>query len=163
MKGAWISDDGLYRYRLARRWSSGVTMVFILLNPSTADAEVDDPTIRRCIGFAKREGCGALEVINLYALRATKPIHLLDHPDPEGPENPMAWAQTLFDNYPGFIVAGWGAHSGMVDLPPSKALRGYCSSQPMMCLGTTKEGAPRHPLYVKADQPLREWGVRENG
>lgn len=156
MKGAWVSHDGLYRYRLQRRWGSGGRMVFILLNPSTADAKVDDRTTVRCIGYAKREGCGAMEIINLYALRATKPIHLLDHPDPEGPENPMAWAQALFDTEPALIVAGWGAQAGSEDLPASKALRGYASG-PMMCLGTTKEGSPRHPLYLKADQPLMEW------
>jgi hypothetical protein len=156
IKGAWISDDGLYRYRLQRSWGVGAIMVFIMLNPSTADANIDDPTVRRCIGFAKREGCSSLEVLNLYALRATKPVHLLDHPDPEGPENPLAWAEALFDTDPAFIVAAWGAHAGMTDLPPSKALRGYCS-KPLLCLGETQDGMPRHPLYVKADQPLREW------
>jgi len=86
--GAIVSDDGLYRYRLWRRWDAECpTMVWIMLNPSTADAEVDDPTIRRCIGFARREHCGGIEVVNLYALRATNPAA---HPTPEGPENAKA-------------------------------------------------------------------------
>ena len=73
---AVLSECGLYRYRLDRRWADGPTCGFIMLNPSTADAEVDDPTIRRCIGFAKREACGALIVVNIYPLRATKPADL---------------------------------------------------------------------------------------
>ena len=158
--GAWISDDGLYRYRLWRCWGDGPTMAFAMLNPSTADATTDDPTIRRCLGFAKREGCGSLQVVNLYALRATKPAHLLDHPDPEGPENPMAWAEVLYE--PNTVaVAAWGAKvalgglRGLDGLPGSKALRG--SSPGWRCLGTTKCGAPRHPLYVRADQELIPW------
>ena len=70
---AIISPCGRYRYRLDRRWGDGRTMGFIMLNPSTADAENDDPTIRRCIGFAKREGCDAIAVVNLYALREGRP------------------------------------------------------------------------------------------
>jgi hypothetical protein len=157
---AMISPGGLYRYWLGRRWGEGPRMVFVMLNPSTADGRQDDPTIRRCIGFAKREGCGGVEVVNLYALRATKPIHLLDTPDPEGPDNPLAWAQTLYpderdgDEPLGPVVAAWGAFDHP-DLPESVALRG-CSA-PMVCLGRTKEGRPRHPLYVRADQELEPW------
>ncbi len=155
VKSAVLSGDRLYRYILSRGWASGPRMVWIMLNPSTADAENDDPTIRRCIGFAKREGCGSLDVVNLYALRCTKPKHLLDHPDPEGPDNPLAWAQVLFDPEPEFIVAAWGAFDTS-DLPRPKALVGYCSGS-MLCLGTTAKNAPRHPLYVKADAPLVVW------
>lgn len=152
--GAWISDDGLYRYRLWRTWAEELRpMVFVMLNPSTADATTDDPTIRRCIGFAKREGCGGIQVVNLYALRATKPLHLLDHPDPEGPENSMAWAEVLYDG--AVPVAAWGANALLPGLPESEALTS--SSPAWYCLGTTKDGAPRHPLYVPADQPLERW------
>lgn len=74
LRGAVISDDGRYRYRLWRTWAPELPrMAWIMLNPSTADAEVDDPTIRRCVGFAKREGCGGIEVVNLYAYRSTDP------------------------------------------------------------------------------------------
>jgi hypothetical protein len=156
--GAWISDDGLYRYRLQRVWEAErPTMAWVMLNPSTADAVQDDRTIGRCIGFAQREGCGAIDVVNLYALRTTKPKHLLDHPDPEGDDNPLAWAQVLWDEQPEFIVAAWGAGAANLDLPPSRALRGYCSG-PMLCLGTTKTGEPRHPLYLPAETPLEVWG-----
>lgn len=156
---AVISDDDLYRYRLGRRWDGGPLMVFLMLNPSVADAEVDDPTIRRCMGFARREGCGGIEVLNLYALRCTKPVHLLDHPDPEGAGNVEAW-QSVLANPTGPLVAAWGAF-GLTTLPMSKAL---CAGRRMTyvqpgwwSLGLTKSGQPRHPLYVRADQPLEMW------
>lgn len=153
--GAVISDDQLYRYKLWREWNvfKGSCMVFLMLNPSTADAITDDPTIRRCQGFAIRNGCGSMEVVNLYALRCTKPEHLRDHPDPEGPDNPLWWASAIYDNprMEKIIVAAWGAHDRS-DLPESKALRGFCEKA--FCLGTTKAGHPRHPLYVHHETPL---------
>lgn len=81
------SISGDYRYRLGRAWAGGPTCTFIMLNPSTADADQDDPTIRRCVGFAKALGCGALEVVNLYAYRATNPRDLLRQDERVGPEN----------------------------------------------------------------------------
>lgn len=156
-RGVNLSADGLYRYRLWRSWDQYAPhMVFIMLNPSTADAEVDDPTIRRCMGFAKREACGGIDVINLYALRATKPIHLLDHPDPEGPENDETWEQVLTaaDGPIGPVVAAWGA-SRPKKVAYSKALNSRAVQMlEWKCLGLTSHHAPRHPLYVKADQPL---------
>lgn len=87
-RGALISDDGVYRYRLHRTWDSAKpTVAFLMLNPSTADATEDDPTIRRCIGFAKEWGYGTLIVGNLFALRSTDPERLTEHPEPVGPEN----------------------------------------------------------------------------
>jgi hypothetical protein len=72
-----MSPCGLYRYWLSRTWDPAKpTLVFVMLNPSTANALVDDPTIRKCVGFAKRAGYGAIEVVNLYAFRATKPKDL---------------------------------------------------------------------------------------
>lgn len=156
--GAWISDDELYRYRLWRRWGEGQTMVWVMLNPSTADATEDDATIRRCIGFAKREGCGGIEVVNRYALRATNPKHLLDHPDPEGPLNPVGWAHSAiydFDSPEALVVFAWGAFAH-ADLPTSKALTGYAGPLPF-CLGTTQDGAPCHPLRLSATTELRRW------
>ena len=153
--GAYISGDGLYRYRLWRRWEDdGRTMVWIMLNPSTADAETDDPTIRRCISFAKREGCNAIEVINLYALRCTKPKHLLDHPDPEGEDNGRVWWQTLNISGMPLIVAAWGASVPKL-APPSQALLRFKDfSDEWLCLGQTADGSPRHPLYIPADTRL---------
>jgi hypothetical protein len=154
-KDAVISDDGLYRYWLGRRWDERPLMAFVMLNPSTADADIDDPTIRRCMGFARREECGGIMVVNLYALRATKPIHLLDHPEPEGPLNEYAWECALRDapERPiAYTVAAWGANCHLPGLPASRAF--WSTSRSWRCLGLTKGGDPRHPLYVRADQPL---------
>ena len=151
---AVISSDGLYRYRLGRYWGPGKVMAWAMLNPSTADADVDDPTIRRCMGFARREGFDGIEVINLYGLRATKPKHLLDHPDPEGPDNLENWTDVLHDHRIGMVVAAWGAHAGMGHLPASHAANRWGYGVRWMCLGTTNDGYPRHPLYVKGDTEL---------
>lgn len=157
LAGAQISTCGTYRYTLDRVWNASLpTAVFIMLNPSTADASIDDPTIRRCINFAKREGCGGLTVVNLYALRATDPAELHTHPAPVGSKNSM-WTCAVLCNDPGLVLVAWGAHP----LAPVRA--GYAAHAiaahglTPMCLGTTKSGAPRHPLYVHADQPLQAW------
>src|SRR6185312_12359012 len=106
---AYISDCGRYRYGLGREWDypAKPALTFIMLNPSTADAEQDDPTIRRCIGFAKRDGFGALTVLNLYALRATDPRELERADDPKGPENDTMLRLHLKRG--GTFVAAWGA------------------------------------------------------
>lgn len=152
LRTADISPDGIYRYRLTRVWGSLPTLPFIMLNPSTADSTKDDPTIRRCIGFAKREGFGGIEVCNLYAFRATKPADLWQADDPIGPRNGQVLRDLLTRwNGGSPIVAAWGAHAKhervawLLDKPGAHRLR---------CLGITKHGAPRHPLYVKGDQPL---------
>lgn len=161
-KSADISGCGTYRYRLGRRWGPGTSVLWIMLNPSTADALGDDPTIRRCIGFTKAWGHDAIEVVNLYALRATDPQSLLRHRDPFGPRN---WhtLQGAIGARHALIMAAWGA----------KAARHPAATHihvPMMagrigahlhCLATTKDGHPRHPLYVKGDtEPIPFGGVR---
>jgi hypothetical protein len=153
---AIISDDGLYRYHLSRRWAAGgQCMVWIMLNPSTADADIDDPTIRRCIGFAKREGYNAIEVLNCYALRCTRPTHLLDHPDPEGPDNLLAW-QSVLDLPNRDVVAAWGASWLRLDgLPTSRALEHFEHREHEWgCLGYTDSAMPLHPLYVPKNAPF---------
>lgn len=146
---ATISECGLYRYRLTREWGAGATAVFIMLNPSTADASQDDPTIRRCVGFAKREGCGRLEVVNLFAFRATAPKDMRAAADPIGPENDahILAAVTAAD---GPRIAAWGAHGGQRGKEVGRRLRGMG----LKCLGLTAALAPRHPLYVRGDAPL---------
>lgn len=152
--GASLSADGVYRYRLWRRWGRGPRMVWVMLNPSTADANVNDPTIRRCISFARREGYDAIDVINLYALRTPHPEHLLDHPDPEGPANLSSWQSTLgYPNRPRAVVAAWGAHATDRRLPGSQAFE-TVSIDDWLCLGKTQDGSPRHPLYVHSSTPL---------
>ena len=151
---AEISPCGLYRYTLTRKIDSPFRWVrpalFIMLNPSTADANQDDPTIRRCLSFAKREGCTHLTVVNLFALRATNPKELICHPDPIGPLNNIRIAEEIEKHKFGLIVGAWGSHpfaKGRADLIKSKY-------GPFLCLGKTKDGSPRHPLYVKGDACL---------
>ncbi len=128
-------------------------MVFLMLNPSTADAEQDDPTIRRCIGFAKREGYGRLQVLNLFAGRATRPADLFAMEDPVGPAN-VNHIQTVVSSDQPIIVA-WGAHPKAQQA--YEQFRQIIRFPAMRCLGVCKAGAPRHPLYVRKDQALITW------
>lgn len=148
-KSAIFSDCRSYRYVLRRSWDDGLPpLVVIGLNPSTADETVDDPTIRRCIGFAKRESYGGLVMLNLFAFRATDPRELTLAVDPVGPDNDR-WLgeETLEHN----VLCAWGAHH-MADGRESWLRRSFVRN--WMCLGKTKNGAPRHPLYLPADTGL---------
>jgi hypothetical protein len=161
-RDATLSPDGVYRYELSRDWSDSGSispaMTFIMLNPSTADASIDDPTIRRCIGFARREGYSRLVVLNLYAYRATNPHDLLRCPEPVGPWNDgqinVAFDRAYRAGSP--IVVAWGTHSR-----PERVKEVLALSQgvPLQCLGTTKDGHPKHPLYIRGDQPLIPFGA----
>ena len=158
-RGATVSLDGVYRYRLTRRWGEddGPMVTWIMLNPSTADGTEDDPTIRRCIGFSQSWGFDALTVVNLFGFRATDPKALMDADEPIGPLN-YRHVRMAMDMAAG-IVCAWGANARKVPqyrfVPDVAELAGR---SPLFCLGTTKDGSPRHPLYVKADTPLvRFW------
>lgn len=152
-KDAYISDDGLYRYNLVREWDENLpAMLFIMLNPSTADAVDDDPTIRRCIGFAERENCGMIEVVNLFAWRATNPKELKTAPDPIGPENDDIIAEAAADA--AHIVCAWGTHGVLNKRNKDILWKLQFGEYSAMCLGTTKAGHPKHPLYIPKDQPL---------
>ena len=158
---AVLSDCGHYRYRLGRTWGHGERMAWIMLNPSTADADVDDPTIRRCMGFARREGYDGIEVINLYAWRATDPKELAETYPVEGADNPRHWGDVLADHGIGMIVAAWGSSRQKVggEVLRSRALDQWFTGG-WFCLGTTASGAPRHPLYVKGDTEFVSWSAR---
>lgn len=150
---ATISDDGVYRYDLTRTWDAASgRLTFVMLNPSTADAAVDDPTIRRCKAFAKREGFGGIVVLNLYALRATNPRELDIADDPVGPGNDDTIARVLASKTR--AVAAWGAHAAPARARAVTALAPHVAWQ---ALSTTKAGAPRHPLYVRGDTPLEAY------
>lgn len=154
--------QGPYRYLLARTWANGPRATFVMLNPSTADASEDDPTIRRCIGFAKREGCGGLDVVNLLAFRSTDPQGLRLALDPYGPENPTH-VRDAFRRSQGPVIAAWGSHPlarRPVDMAAWVAEIAEEEGKAMLCLGVTRDGSPRHPLYLRADAPLRPWGVQ---
>jgi hypothetical protein len=157
---AVLSACGRYRYRLERWWDNGYPLHVVMLNPSTADAALDDPTIRRCVRFAKRDGYAGLVVLNLYAWRATRPLDMFAAPDPVGPDNDhhLELARAAVNGSPAgaYMLAAWGAHAR----PDRVAVvRRLLASVDLRCLGTTKEGHPRHPLYVRGTAPARPWPV----
>ena len=150
---AIYSDCENYRYVLTRIWDvAGRKVLFIMLNPSTADATNDDPTIRRCMGFARDWGYGILEVGNLFAYRAAKPEELADVSDPVGPEND-GWLSSL-GRYTDLVVyagGNHGAHQGR-----AKYVKEYLWVRHVQWhhLGLTRAGQPRHPLYLAKSCPL---------
>ena len=139
---------GEYRYTLTRVWDPALPMItFVLLNPSTADAVQLDPTLRRCVGFAKREGYGGMVILNLYAFRTKDPKIMMAATDPVGPENDRVLADVT-----GTVVAGWGTNAD-----PARVTRARALLPRLHALGVTKSGCPRHPLYVRAGAPMIEW------
>lgn len=158
---ARLSDDELYRYTLGRRWGAlddRGAAVFVMLNPSTADATLDDPTVRRCIGFAKSLGCGGVHVVNLYAYRATRPSDLWKAADPVGPENDEILRGTFRAAHEEMrpIIAAWGANAKPERVQQVVRLAG---SAPLSALGVTKDGHPRHPLYLRRDATPEPWSL----
>lgn len=154
--GAQISPCGTYRYKLWRSWSLLIPSdeaLFVMLNPSTADGDQDDPTIRRCIGFAKAWGCEGLMVANLYALRSTDPSAIRHHPDPVGPLNDELLAEMVRHRD---IVCAWGANAPAERVAEFVALVAENGGR-LWSLATTKTGQPRHPLYLRKDAELRQW------
>ena len=153
-RGATFSRCDRYRYQLTRIWDTAVTAVtFIMLNPSTASHLVDDPTIRRCMQFARREKYGGMGVVNLYAWRATDPSELTEVFDPQGPENDEHLRNAI--EYARFantqIICAWGAHPLARDVGDVLVTRYGLEGVQFSCLGKTKDGYPRHPLYVPSN------------
>lgn len=153
--GATISPDGVYRYSLERMWNDGgpLGVTWVMLNPSTADATVDDATIRVCIDFSQRWGYDWLRVVNLFAFRATKPQVLTTADDPVGPDNMTHVIKALKGSR--ITVVAWGANWSKV--PGAGSVIEHLKGQdhPLYCLGTTKDGSPRHPLYIaRTTQPM---------
>ncbi|HEY0239987.1 MAG TPA: DUF1643 domain-containing protein [Friedmanniella sp.] len=149
---AEFSRDGRYRYALRRTWAAGPSMLWVLANPSSADAANDDPTLRRCTRFAVDHGCGGLGVVNLWAWRATDPRELDGVDDPVGPDNDR-WITALSRQADGPVVLGWGVQTS----PRVASVRQLLGRRPTHCLGRTRAGHPRHPLYVSAETRLRPW------
>lgn len=158
--GADISPCGRYRYRLWRVWDRGLSrLVFIMLNPSTADGRADDPTIRSCARLARALGYGAIEIVNLFAWRATKPADLPLPPSrARGAGNARAIEAAVRR---GVVVCAWGAHKYAVDVAPGVLSVVALHKRHAYCLGRTKSGAPRHPLYVRTDAKLEIYWERQ--
>lgn len=153
--GAVISACGLYRYRLWRRWGSGAHVTWIMLNPSTAGELDDDATIRKCVGFARRWGCDAIDVVNLFAWRATNPSDLGPLADPVGPDNDAHIEEA--GRSAALVVVAWGRGAGVpVALIRSRAARvlELLVRHSVQCLGRADNGAPRHPLMLSYTSQL---------
>jgi hypothetical protein len=145
-RGAVLSDDREYRYRLRRCWDvTDPIVAFVMLNPSTADETADDPTVRRCIGYAKEWGYGTLLVGNLFALRTPNPDDLTDHPRPVGPQND-AWLRRIATEADR-VVAAWGANGDIMGR--GEVVAKQLDSE-LHALDTTRDGHPVHPLYQPA-------------
>lgn len=165
MKGlASFDASGKYRYSLHRRWHAGPRRVcFCMLNPSTADASRNDPTVRRCIGYAMDWGFDALEVVNIFALRSTDPGALRADEDPVGPRNTAAIVRAAGRSE--LVVAAWGVHGGIGDRGAA-VLRRLGGGFDVRCLGMTREGYPKHPLYLPKSaqlEPIRRELVADGG
>ena len=157
---AIISDCLSYRYLLRRIWDDSLPpLVAGLLNPSTADAETDDATITRLVRRARHIGCGSVVVWNLCAFRSTEPKLLAHVPDSVGPQN-LYWVSSAIRDAisrKGSIMVGWGSHnvpSGIL-----RQVRGLIetSNASLLCLGVTKTGHPRHPLYISYETKFQPW------
>lgn len=165
--GAEFSACGSYRYALWRIWDeSQPAVMWIGLNPSTADETQDDPTIRRCKAFAAAWGYGGIYMLNLFAFRATQPKVMMQAGDPIGPANYSRIAE--YHEVAGLTVACWGTHGGFQDqdvcvsrldrVGPHAKTR-YVGDD-LWCLKMTKDGFPQHPLYVPANVERKRFRVR---
>lgn len=148
---AQLSICRRYRFALWRRWSEGPQVLFVMLNPSTADETKDDPTIRRCVGFAQSWSFGSLAVGNLFAFRTPSPSFLKSASEPIG-ENNNSWLLRL-QAESHLAVAAWGNHGRFMGR--SVAVRRLLPN--LHTLGITKLGEPGHPLYMPARKKLVLW------
>lgn len=149
--------DGEYRYSLTRAWGEALDddpattsrIMFVMLNPSTADATVNDPTVRRCLGFAMKWGYNKLTVCNLFAYRTTRPVHLTEQADPVGPDNDDWIGSSALG---AVVVAAWGAFGGYLDR--DEKVLALLAADTVFCLRETSAGYPSHPLYLPKDLDL---------
>jgi hypothetical protein len=154
---AIFSEDRRYRYTLTRLWGHDGELTFILLNPSTASAHDDDPTIRRCMAFALREGYSGIVVANLFAFRSTDPKLLRTAADPVGPGNRSVLQGLCSGGRP--VVAAWGANAAHSLLRPQADWAHWmlAGAKHPLCFGWTKEHQPKHPLYLPLSEPLVDY------
>ena len=146
------TEDGFYRYRyaLGRRWDKAEdSLLFIMLNPSTADALQDDPTVRKCRKYAKKWGYGEVLVGNIFGLRSPDPDHLYQANNPVGPDNDHIIQNMLLPKADDVIVA-WGNHGEHLDRS-QEVLDSYLKQYDVQALELNKSGEPSHPLYLPND------------
>lgn len=157
--GALFDDSRVHRYQLWRRWGAGRAVMFVCLNPSTADERVDDPTVRRCVRFTQAWGYGAMTMGNLYAYRASSPQALQHNPDAVGEENDAHLRLMAADA--ALVVAAWGVGGALDEAHTAHCtqllLHAHDSGSGLRCLGKTRGGHPRHPLYLPGTAALEAW------
>jgi hypothetical protein len=148
--GAIISDDNNYRYLLWRKWDNDLTqVVFIMLNPSTADGNKNDPTVKKCMKYAKDWGYGGIVIINLFAYRATNPKELELVKDPIGPLNDE-YIKYIIKHYfydKPLVVASWGTF----ELAKRRVNKVFSLTNSLHYLELSKDGSPKHPLYLRGN------------
>lgn len=146
-KHAILSDDQLYRYSLTRKWGEGKKVLFIGLNPSTADAYIDDPTVIRCIGFAQTWGYEGIEIVNLFAYRATDPSGMRASSDPIGPMNDQYIIKAA--KKCAKIIACWGGKGNLLNR--EHQVKELLGKYQLYALKINNDNSPAHPLYQRAD------------
>lgn len=153
---AVYSDCERYRYALTRIWEpDGRTALFVMLNPSTATEVQNDPTVERCERRARALGFGGFRVCNIFAWRDTDPRQMRRAADPVGPGNDAAireacaWADT--------IICAWGTHGAHLDRGVAVLALMRDTGRDLYHLGLSKEGHPRHPLYIAYAEQPRLW------
>lgn len=152
---ATYDPSGRYRYRWSRVWGEGRRCVFVMLNPSTATAHQLDPTVTRCVGYARAWGYAALEVVNVFAYRSTDPKALREVADPVGDGNDEALVAA--GRAGAVVAAGWGV-SGAVSGREASVRRLFADQQiPLSALRLTRDGHPGHPLYLPRSLTPRRW------
>jgi len=160
-QGALFDPSRRYRYRLWRTWDEArARVLFVMLNPSTADAFRLDPTVRRCLGFARRWGLGGLDVANLFALRASDPERLYRTRDPVGPENDRHLEELA--SRARLVVLAWGTH-GVHLGRGAQVFRALSTLGPVHALRLTRDGHPGHPLYLPASAMPRPASMTRSG
>lgn len=156
VRDALISPCGLYRYWLLRRWADGPLLLFIMLNPSKADAAIDDTTIRRCTTFALAHGYGGFYVVNLYAFRATLPADLKRAGYPVGPDADEHIHRLLVRCRD--VCVAWGADAAGLARPAEVLRMLRAAGRDPLCLGVTRGGHPLHPSRLPSDRRLQPFG-----
>jgi len=168
-QSAWPDDacggdaliEGPYRYLLRRWWGPrSEHLLWIMLNPSTADGQSVDATLLRCLAFSRREGYDRLVLANLFAYRSTRSEALRMATDPVGPDNDSHIKQAIAGASQ--VVLGWGALGGLLGRDRAVLTLLRQANQPAFCLGYTAHGAPRHPLYTRKDMPLLPYPAKQS-
>jgi hypothetical protein len=162
-RSADISACGRYRYVLTRRWDDATApMLVIGLNPSTADAHIDDPPIRRCIAFARRESAGGLVMLNLFALRSTDPQALAVAADPIGAGNDHILSEFAAEarRTGTGVVCAWGNGGRLLSRSRCVVARLLAQGAQLLHFGLTNAGEPKHPLYLHRRTPLQQMPPR---